>query len=260
MKDFSNRYVFYSKTDDNPFIDRAYIDQLRHDLSPKEAQRYLDGLWIELKGEVIYYAYDSSVNYKRNEEYKVDSSNPICLTFDFNIAQGKPISACLLQYVNDTFHIYAESVIHGGRTAEVIEDFDSRGLLDKSNMINIYGDAAGKHKDTRSSRSDYDIVMEELNKRGFKYKYCIAPSNPPIRTRHNRVNAYCKSASGDVRLYLYKGCEVADEGFRLTKLKNGSNYIEDDSKHYQHITTAIGYSIMFIDMEKNRIKQGTVLF
>jgi len=33
------------------------------------------------------------------------------------------------------------------------------------------------------------------------------------------------------------------EGFSLTKLKDGAQYIEDDSKRYQHITTAAGYGI-----------------
>lgn len=259
MKDYSNRFVFYSKTDDNPFIDRSYVEQLRHDMSPKEAMRYLDGLWIELKGEVIYYEYDSPKQYLKDTVYKVDETLPVGLTFDFNIAVGKPISACLFQYKDDAFHVFAESVIHGGRTAEVLDDLDSRGLFDSKILYEIYGDAAGKHKDTRSSRSDYDIIMQELKNRGYKYTYCIPPSNPPIRTRHNKVNAYCKNANGDVRLFIYKGCEVSDEGFRLTKLKDKGAYIEDDSKHYQHITTAVGYAIVFIDTKKNRQKQGTVI-
>lgn len=258
------RYVFYSKTDDNPFLDQAYVRQLREDFSPKEAERYLDGKWNELKGEVIYYEYDSERQYRKNIEYAIDPAHQIGITFDFNIGEGKPMSAILFQYIDDTFHFFGEVVIQGARTAGVIEEMEGRDLLptivdEKPTEYLITGDAAGKHRDTRSSRSDYDIIMHELSGRGLRYIYGVPPSNPPLRTRHNRVNAYCRNSLGQTRLYFYKGCETADEGMRLVKLKKGGDYIEDDSKAYQHITTAIGYAIVFCMKAAKTKAQGTVM-
>jgi hypothetical protein len=34
--------------------------------------------------------------------------------------------------------------------------------------------------------------------------------------------------------------------------KKGGNYIEDDSKHYQHITTALGYMLMKMTTERKQ--------
>jgi len=150
-----------------------------------------------------------------------------------------------MQFHNRNSHIFAESIIHGGRTADVIEDLDGRGFLMKDCMYYIRGDAAGRHRDTRGSKSDYDIIMKELDRRNIKYQYQVPPANPAVRDRHNRVNAMLCNALGERRMFVYKNCPVVDEGFRLTKLKPGANYVEDDSKHYQHCLTAVGYAVNF---------------
>lgn len=252
-----NRYVFYSLTEQNPFLDPAYKAQLRRDLSPKEAERYLEGKWIELYTDFIYFEYKSPDQYRRKQKWELRRDLPIGLTFDFNIGHGKPMSACLFQYdpKADTFHFYAESVIEGARTADIIDDLDERGLLSRDHLIEIDGDAAGKNRDTRSSRSDYDIIMKELASRGVRAVLCVGTKNPPIRTRHNQVNRYCKNAQGQVRLYLYEGCTKADEGLRLTKLVKSGQYLEDDSKDYQHITTAIGYAVVSTTARHQRKQQ-----
>lgn len=253
-----NRFVFYSRTEDNPFLDRTYVNQLRQDLSPKEAMRYLDGLWIELAGEVIYYEYNSERQYLKTVQYTINPEYPIWLTFDFNIGEGKPMSAIMFQFIGGVFHFFNECVIHGARTANVIDEWDSKGLLKKEFTYILTGDASGKHRDTRSSRSDYEIITQEMSNRNLRLIYNVPLSNPPIRTRHNRVNAYCKNDLGQTRLFIYSNCSKADEGMRLTKLKDGGNYIEDDSKDFQHITTAIGYGILSCIAKETSKPSGTV--
>ena len=56
---------------------------------------------------------------------------------------------------------------------------------------------------------------------------------------------------------LYKGAKAADEGFRLTKLKKGSGLIEDDSLKQQHVTTAIGYWVVYV-LER-LVKKGVTI-
>jgi hypothetical protein len=254
------KYVFYSNTEQNPFLDASYITQLKETMTQKEAERYLEGRWNELKGEVIYYEYDSATNYLKDHDYTPNPAYPIGITFDFNIGDGKPMSAIMFQHIDKTFHFFAESVIFGARTSEVMEDFLSRGLISEAFTYAIYGDAAGKNSDTRSTRSDYDIIRQILQNNRIKFTYNVPPANPPVRSRHNKVNSYCKNALGQVRFFIHKGCKTADEGMRLTKLKKGGSYIEDDSKHYQHITTAIGYAVFYIDLQTSKKPQGSVEF
>lgn len=251
------RHVYYSVTTDNPYLPPQYIEQLKRDLSPKMAQRMIYGQWIDIAGEVVYSEYDSSVQFKRDTDYKVNPSYPIMLSWDFNIGEGKPMSMCCLQYIDGVFHVFDEVVIDGARTADTIEELDNNGLLKPEWQYTICGDAAGKHRDTRGSRSDWDIITKELQNRNLRVTFMVPPSNPGVRNRHNRVNAYCKNAEGQVRLFVYDKAPTVDEGLRLVKLKPGANYIEDDSKRYQHVVCALGYAIYMISLNINR-KQETV--
>ena len=256
--DHQTKHVYYSKTEENPFLPDSYITQLKKDLDPKMAERMLYGVWNEIKGNVVYHQYDQATQYKRRP-YSINPAFPVTLSWDFNLADGKPMSMCCMQYIDDTFHIFDEVVIDGARTADTIEELDHKGLLKAEWDYQICGDAAGKHRDTRGSRSDWDIILKELQNRNLKTTFLVPPSNPGVRNRHNRVNAYCKNAEGAVRLFVYEKAPTVDEGFRLVKLKPGANYIEDDSKRYQHVLTSAGYAIYMLSMMANRKAQSTTL-
>ena len=114
----------------------------------------------------------------------------------------------------------------------------------------VHGDAAGAHNDTRSKKTDYDIIIgylsnyERKDKKKLTILRKVPLSNPPIRTRHNKVNGLCKNALGEVRLFVYQNCKMSIRGLKLTKLKENGSLIENDSFDGQHITTAIGYGIV----------------
>ena len=256
-KDFESRYVFYSITTDNPHLDPVYVKQLKQDYSPMEAERYLRGQWISIKGKGIYAAYDPDVNYL-NIDYVVDEKYPVLISFDFNIGESKPMSCALMQFIADKFHVFEESVIDGSYTEDIMRDLDERGLL-KFRKIIIHGDATGKARNPGSKTGNYDVISQYLSSVQANYEMQVPKSNPPIRTRHTRVNAYCKNDLGDVRFYVYKKAKVAHSGMRLTRLKKGAGYIEDDSKPEQHITTAIGYGVVYETNNVNRTAKVTYL-
>lgn len=249
----ADRRVYYSVTSDNPFLDPLYIKGLKRDLDPKMARRMLYGEWVEIARDVIYHAYTKDLNF-RDQEYEINPNLPIDLCFDFNIGEGKPMSTCVGQddVAKDTIHFFDEAVIPGTDTEMMMHEWASRGLFENNNMIRIFGDATGASRTTKSKHSDYDIIKHFLDnyrrQDGSRVHYvmCVPKSNPPIRTRHNRVNAYCKNELGNSRLFIYRKCKVAEKGMRLTALKQGGNYIEDDSKEYQHITTAMGYYVVYV--------------
>lgn len=243
-KKFDSRYVFYSVTTDNPYLDPVYIEQLRQDYSPLEAERYLRGKWISIKGTGLYAAYDPDVNYI-DHEYRLREDLPIRVSFDFNIAENKPMSCVLFQYHpnTETFHFYNESVVEGAYVIDILDDLYERGLFKMTHQIIIHGDATGKARTPNSKLSNYDTIHQFLSAKRLNFNMQVPRSNPAIRERHIKMNAFCKNDLGQVRLFVYKGAKTAHEGMRLTRLKKGANYIEDDSKPYQHITTAMGYGL-----------------
>lgn len=248
MTTFESRHVFYSRTVDNPFLPDSYLAQLRRDLDPMMARRMLDGEWIDLHVEKIYYAYTAK-NFI-NQSYDIDTKYPIILSYDFNIALGKPLSAVLMQFIDDTLHIFGEVVVEGMRTLDSLDEVADRGIFDLGAKVYVHGDASGKNRDTRNVKSDYDQIKQFLNNyrskkagKTLEFEMVVPLSNPPVRKRWALVNAYAENDEGQNRMYVYKDAPTADKGLRLTTLKSGGRTTEDDSKPYQHITTAIGYGL-----------------
>lgn len=250
---YSTRHVYYSLTEQNPFLGKNYIEQLKQDLDPLTAKRMLYGQWIYINTDVIYHQYNPKMHY-RNRDYRIDPKHAIRISFDFNIGQGKPMSAVICQYYTNTFHFFNQSVIEGANTEQIMEDLMNRGLLDYETEYFIHGDATGRARNPASKGHNYDVIEQFLSNyrqpSGLKihYKIDVPTINPPVRTRHNLVNGYMFNMKKQIRLFVYKDCPVLNEGFLKTKLKKGGAYIEDDgpSHPYQHATTAAGYLIYYV--------------
>ena len=248
-KKHETRFVFYSRTEDNIFLDPIYISGLYKNMDARRARRDLGGEWLDILADGIYYSYSSASNFK-NTKYQIDKTHPVYIAWDFNIGAGKPLSVVLAQHVNDEWHWFGAVIVEGMRTGDSCDELADRGFLDLDvpHFI-LCGDASGKHKDTRNNLSDWDIIRKFFSayktraQKPIQFKYWVPLANPPIRTRHNLVNAYCKNMLGQVRLFVYEGADKLDEGLRLTALKPGASLIENDSFDYQHCTTAVGYAL-----------------
>lgn len=242
------RHVYYSVTEQNPFLPKSYIEGLKNTFSPQEAKRMLFGEWVEIRTEFIYYSFDTSRNVI--DRYEINYQYPILISYDFNIGVGKPMSACLSQYINSVFYFFDEVIIEGSNTLETCEEMIARGILDMPTKFIIRGDAAGRSKSSKYNRSDYDIIEKAFKnyepKHGEKMlvEIDVPLSNPPIRKRHIIVNGQLFNYNEQVSVFITKNCETLIKGMRLAKLKKGGNYIEDDSDSYQHVTTALGYNIL----------------
>lgn len=266
----ATKHVYYSMLDDNGFLPKWYGDQVSRGLPPKMAERLRRGRWIAIAEKVIYYEYKKQVHY-RSQEYAIREDLPIRFSWDFNIGEGKPMSVIAFQYdpAEDTFHFFDEVIINGMRTAQSCEELAARGYFDvPGRHFVIHGDATGKHRDTRNNKSDWDIIKkffanltvtrDDGKEAPISWEFKVPLSNPQIRKRHNIVNAYLRNDLDEVRCYFYAGTPIADKGMRLTKLKKGSQIQEDDSKDYQHVTTAVGYGIYATIRGTDNKEQGTV--
>lgn len=244
-KKFPTRFVFYSVTSDNPFLEAVYIDQLMQDYSVLEAERYLKGRWISIGGKGIYHAYAEERNLV-STPYVPDKRHPLRLTFDFNVADGKPASCAVFQYIKGFWHFYAESVIDGANWClDNLDDLHANGYLEGFQKFLIYGDASGRAKSSNSLYSNYELIEGWFKQRKLICQLEVPKSNPPLVTRWTTVNALCQNAKKEVRLYVHDTCPTLNMGMKLARKKEGTA-LEDDTKRYQHITTALGYACWYI--------------
>ncbi|MGB0452594.1 MAG: phage terminase large subunit [Bacteriovoracaceae bacterium] len=247
-KKFLNRIVFYSVTFDNPFLDKNYIQDVMATYSKLEIQRFIYGKWIAITGKGVYHAYDPAKNYLSETEYVVNPAYPIHISHDFNISRNKPMSACAQQYINGQWHTFKEWVVLSLRTGEIMEEIGASGVLDHGCTIVINGDGCGDHNDTRNIQTDYDIIEKfyadyrDPQGRTISWIFDVPLKNPPIKARHNIANGKLCNAHGEINWFIYKGCPNCDQAMAQTRLKKGSNYIEDDSDFFQHVGTAMTYS------------------
>lgn len=245
-----SRKVIYSVTTDNCFLDPLYHETLLRDLDPRMALRMIQGRWLSIAREGVYYQYERE-RHEPNHDYTVDPGLPIVISFDFNIGAGKPMSATVSQYSGGTKHFFEEVVIEGARTQNILEELWNRGIFDTPTVYYIRGDATGTHQDTRNNINDYQIIdswiLKQVRKDGSRimHRRQVPVQNPPVRTRHNVSNAWLLNDLGQVRVQVYPKAKILREGFKLVKLKPGAQYIEDDSKYFQHVTTAATYDIIY---------------
>jgi PBSX family phage terminase large subunit len=244
------RHVFFSLTEQNKFLPSWYISSLRERYDSKMIKRLLEGQWIYINTDVIYYEYNPEEHFTLKNT-QIDPSLEIRLSFDFNISKGKPMSSVLFQYDTSIFKFIDEVAVEGARTQDALEEWAGKGYLDTKHNppIIIHGDATGNRGDSRGKNSDYDIIEKFLanyqRKDGQKLIFDIdVPSiNPPIRERHNKVNGQLKSASGKISIKIDERCKTLNKGFLGVKLKEGAKYLEDQTSQGQDITTAAGYGI-----------------
>lgn len=245
------RRVFYSVTEDNPFLPPWYIQSLRETLDPKMAQRMLKGQWIEINKDNVYYAYEDANNYK-DYNYKFDYRYPLDLFLDFNNSKsGKPMSLGAGQWIDGVYHIGKTWIIGGMRTLDMMDELANDGYLDMPfPSVRLFGDASGKHSDTRSNKSDWELIENFISnyipkdsRSRLDYRIEVPQANPAIKARHNLVNSFLCNDLKHHRLFIYKDAKDLAKGLRLTQLKENSRLVEDDSLREQHITTALGYYI-----------------
>jgi hypothetical protein len=242
------RRVFYSKTKDNPFLPAWYTDSLRKTLDHKQCLRMLEGLWIEINRDNVYYAYEDENNYI-DRDYVWDLTKPLDLFIDFNNSKsGKPMSIGAGQYINGQYHLGKTWIIPGMRTLDMMDEIANDGYLDKPfPLIRFFGDASGRHGDTRSNKPDWDLIENWISNHRPKHRPAlefeieVPAANPQIKARHNLINGLCRNDLKQSNLFIYKEAKDLGKGLRLTQLKKDSKLIENDSLREQHITTALGY-------------------
>ena len=80
-------------------------------------------------------------------------------------------------------------------------------------------------------------------------------ANPPVRKRHNQMNAMLKAADGTVSLFIHHRCKTLLRGLETVKLKPGAQHVETETRE-QHVTTALGCLVARLFPARRYVKSG----
>lgn len=269
--------VIEAKTSDNHYLPDGYVETMRALYAPREFQRLVENRWVSMgSGQLYSESFDRAEHVTEAAEY--DPALPVWWSHDFNIGDGKPLSSCLFQVKRgestasarpvrlrsraeqakarrrEEVHVFDEIILDTARVDDAVDELESRHPAFRAADVVVCGDASGRARDTRSKSTDYSILRD----RGYTQQR--APrANPPIRERHNTVNALLMAADGDVRLRVHPRCGTVIEGLETVRLKGGASYVEQETRA-QHVTTALGYGCcVAAPIRRVRIGSGRLL-
>ncbi len=227
--------VFHAPTRQNVFLDPGYADRLAEVLTPELAEQYLEGRFANTLTGRVYHHFDRSVHLRplaRRDDL------PLCLCCDFNV---DPMVWLIVQHEAGQVFVLDEIVMSQADTAAAAAEF-LRRTGPAGQGVEVFGDAAGSHRDTRQvGRTDYTIIKEVIP--GARLR--VPRANPPVKDRVNAVNARLRNTLGEARLLVSPACrELVADLETLTHARAGQPGVVDKSDPARsHAADALGYFV-----------------
>lgn len=215
-----NKTIIKAKTIDNPFLPSDYIDNLKETYTEAQVKAYINGDFINLKGDTVYQSY----NRKAHRSDLVPLSNEqLYVGLDFNIGN---MNAVIFVKRNNVLYAVDE-IATAYNTQSICEILRTKYIGHK---VIINPDASGNQRST-SGADDFSIL------RSNNFMVVSDKTNPAVTTRVNAVNiAFEKS----ILFVNDKKCPNFAEALENQAYRNG---IPDKNGGYDHITEAAGYCI-----------------
>jgi len=228
------------------YIPDEEIENAKRELDERTFREQYEGSFEDVNGQV-YYAFSLEHSVRRDLVYRLDL--PLCVYWDFNVT---PFTVGVAQVHKredafrnkyDEIHCIDEFTIDNSNTPEMCRTILAKYGQHKSGMI-IYGDATAKARNTASSLSDYQIILDHFkNVPNLLFRFKSA--NPPIKDRLNAVNSLLKNHSGQRRLFMLPICKALITDMMTVSRKENSSEIDKSDPLLTHAADGAGYFIEF---------------
>jgi hypothetical protein len=220
------------RTEDNPNLDKGYIDSLRQQYDARLVQAYLEGHFVPMF-EGLCFRFSEHEHVDSYATY--DPHLPICMAWDFNV---NPMSVTLNHWHKGELWTFDEIVRTTSHTDDVCEHFLS---IYGGHMggVRIYGDAAGRARSTKAHVTDYDIIRDRLGHMPG-YQEHFPTNNPSQRESINTLNALLKNGHGHVAYGIHPSCVETIRSWQTT-VYDDNNQIYKGEDAYEHLTDGLRY-------------------
>jgi hypothetical protein len=248
---------------DNPFLPESYARDLESKLGKNLAQQQIYARIFTLCAGRAF-AFD---RLKHVKPLTIRYDLPLIWSMDFNVS---PLCGIIAQADKAKREIYFldEVVIpDNAQTRDCCNEFIRRyktSIINKSiptpirnipvtpaqgqrwpRIVELYGDVAGKHRDTRGSQSDWTIMLESI-RQGFsgvaEVRDC-QNGKGEIVDGINALNALLEPAIGLPRLLVDNKCSTLIQDFEQMAFVPGTREIDKKNKRLGHINDAARYIV-----------------
>jgi len=149
-------------------------------------------------------------------------------------------------------HVLDEIILGNSNTIEAAEEFISRAYtLTQPAMpitVNIYGDASGNSRSSKSGRTDYELIWEVFRHHQIKIHLRQNSANPLVRDRVNTVNNALCSDSKERSVFIDPKCRELLKDLKQVRWKRDSTgnpvgALDKSDSQRTHVSDALSYSV-----------------
>jgi len=148
--------------------------------------------------------------------YPYDPTQPLHLTFDFNV--NPYMTCCVWQVTGKTARQIAEICLKSprNRTSSICAEVKSKYKGHATGLF-IYGDPSGKKQDTRTEQgsNDFSIILKELSE--FRPKERVARAAPSVVMRGEFINTIFESGYMGISIGFDSKCSYSTDDYMYLK-------------------------------------------
>ncbi len=221
------------RTEANHHLHPDYVPTLRATYPPQLIDAYLNGLFVNLKGNTVYAQFDREASHTDLTIKDFPEGNMIHIGLDFNISRG---AAVIIMKGEDGLLYVVDEIHHTMDTPATIVAIQSK-FPDR--VVTVYPDASGSsRKSMDSSKSDHRLLRDA----GFRIK--SRRKNPPVRERVINVQTALLNANNERNLLINtRKCPELTEALEKQVFDENSAPVKDNTGT-DDILDALGYAIM----------------
>jgi hypothetical protein len=177
-----NKKLYRGKSEDNPYLDPGFVEDLKLKYHPQLIKAYLNGEFVNLESATVFYEFDRNLH--TTGIFLPERNERIVFGADFNIGQCHAVYGVIRPGPGgQQLHCFAESKVSDtfSLVAHLREKYPHHFV---SRLITCYPDASGSHDSTSSTQSDHEI----LSSAGIQV--IAERRNPPIAETLAHANVH----------------------------------------------------------------------
>ena len=229
--------------------------EILKDINPNDYKVYCLGEWGGVRtGNEFYYNF---VYTKHIGECQLNPTKALHISFDQNVVPYITMTVWQVDQVDDIYRVEAidELCLKNplNNTESLCRRFVDRYYthLESGAGLFYYGDASGRHRDTRANENDYDIVERVLAKY-LTSKSCRVPYNNPLVLKRRKFVNDILSNKFNIRLRIDPKCQELITDFEMVQEDaEGKKFKKKKSEHggaayeqYGHTSDSSDYFLM----------------